>query len=139
MTAEVQVPARTTSLVIPKIAFPNEVSLKVNDSEVAMSPGSKQAKVLRFFCSNPGGVLRRERLIELLHATNLESELASIQFEGCLWKNSHQVLSRLRRTMRYCFSKQMPHGTEWLPYCQNLGGWILYKLPGYGSDGGWHA
>ncbi|MCX6125014.1 MAG: hypothetical protein NTV34_09755 [Proteobacteria bacterium] len=129
---------KSVQLLLPNITFPSEVSIRINDSEMAMSTRSRQARVLRFFWNNPSGVLKRECLIELLHKNNLDLNVASIQFEGSLWRNSHQVMSRLRRTMGFCFAKHMPIGTEWLPYCSNLSGWILYKLPGYGSDGGWH-
>jgi len=130
---------KSIHLVIPELSFPNETTIRVNNSEMEINSRSRQSRILAFFWSNPQGILKREHLIEILHHQGLEKLIAAIHFEGSLWKNGHQILSRLRRTMAYCFSKHMPPGTEWLPYLPDLEGWILYKLPGYGSDGTWHA
>ena len=138
-TLDTSSPSKSIHLVIPDVAFPTDTHIKVRDSEMVANPKSRQARVLQFFGNNPDGVLKRENLLELLHQTRLEYKIAAIHFEGSLWRNSHQVMSRLRKTLTYCFARHMPPGTEWLPYCESLGGWILYKLPGYGSDGGWHS
>jgi hypothetical protein len=86
-------------------------------------------------------VLRREQLIEILYDDEEEDaadDNLSVRFEISLWRASHQVLSRLRKALAYCFADEMPKGTEWLQYSEPLDGWILYRLPGFGSDGGWH-
>lgn len=124
---------------VPELEFPDEYTLRIGNTEMAINQASLQSRVFKFFKRHPDGILKREDLLEILHESSLERKVASIQFEGSLWKNGHQVMSRLRRTLCYCFRGKVPVGTEWLPYIDDLEGWIFYKLPGYGADGCWHA
>lgn len=124
---------------IPEVHFTATNSMRLGGKEFEIDPDSKQARVLEFFFGTPDGVLKREQLLALLYEDELAGGIHTIHFDSNLWTNGHQVLSRLRRALGLCFEHAMPHGTEWLPFSHERDGWILYKLPGYGSDGAWHS
>jgi hypothetical protein len=123
---------------IPEVRITDPNTVKVDGSEFQVHPRSLQARVLEYFFSCPNGLLKRGELLDLLYEDELEDALSTIRYEGSRWCSGHKVMSRLRKGLSQKFLNRVPAGTEWLPFSNILDGWILFKLPGYGSDGGWH-
>lgn len=130
--------AHPGSIKVPEVRLTGANSIKVGGQEIAVNPQSRQARVLEYFFGSPKGLLRRQELLTLLYEEELSSSLNTIRYEDSLWSSGHKIMSRLRKTLATKFAGRVPDGTEWLPFSNVLDGWILFKLPGYGSDGGWH-
>lgn len=124
---------------IPKVRFSDAKTLEISGAAFKVHPKSRQARVLEYFFSCPNGLLRRAELLGLLYENEVEKGLHTIRYQGSKWCSGHKVMSRLRKGLAKKFVHTVPHGTEWLPYSNILDGWILFKLPGYGSDGTWHT
>jgi hypothetical protein len=52
--------------------------------------------------------------------------------------NVDKAISRLRLDLNRFFGDLVPEGTSWLYFSKKIDGWLLYRLPGLGSDGGFH-
>ncbi|MCX6118021.1 MAG: hypothetical protein NT027_10800 [Proteobacteria bacterium] len=126
------------SVSIPRIRFPSENSIKVANRKVTIAASSRQANVIRFFCSDASRLLPKLAVTKVVHDLSQSHDSIHFRHEEALLKNSTQVLCRLRKRLAQKFNSFMPEGTEWLHYSEKKGGWILYRLPAYGSDGGWH-
>ncbi len=129
---------KSIRVAIPHIQFPSEHSIKIGSQIALIDPDSRQAHVLKYFYSDPKNYLPKSKLIDIVHEETTAADAITFRHEFALWQSSNQVLCRLRRTLSEKFKYLMPTGTEWLPFSEDLQGWILYKLPAYGSDGGWH-
>lgn len=123
-------------ITVPNVRF-NDSKLEIGGEEFKAHPKSLQARVLEYFFCNPNGLLRRAELLGLLYENEVEGALYTKRYQGSKWCSGHKVMSRLRKGLAEKFSHAVPVGTEWLPFSNILDGWILFKLPGYGSDGNW--
>lgn len=123
---------------VPEVRFSDNGKLEIEGSAFQARAKSLQARVLEYFFSSPNGLLKRTDLLGLLYEPDLEPSIHTIRYEGSKWGSGHKVMSRLRKSLNEKFAHRVPPGTEWLPFSHILDGWILFKLPGYGSDGGWH-
>ena len=130
--------AKETRVRIPEVRFSEAGTLQIEGAEFQARPKSLQARILDYFFSCPNGLLRRAELLNLLYEEEFEHTLHTIRYQGHKWGSGHKVMSRLRKGLADKFAHRVPPGTEWLPFSNILDGWILFKLPGYGSDGGWH-
>lgn len=131
--------SRVNKVTVPEVQFCDRQTLKVQSEEFQVRPQSRQAKVLEYFFHCPNGLLRRGELLELLYEEEIKNDVHTIQYDGVKWCSGHKVMSRLRKSLSDKFKHIVPLGTEWLPFSNILDGWILFKLPGYGSDGKWHS
>ena len=122
---------------IPRIWFGARSSILVEDRTYKAKRGSVQDKILSFFYVDHERVLTLDQLTDILMDKSIP-EAPSVSYVVTSHANARKSVSRLRRSLIERFSSVIPPGMEWLHYSANRGGWILYKLPGLGSDGEWH-
>lgn len=102
---------------------------RINEKLAKIRATNQQVRVLSFFLLSPEKVLVKQDLPKLLYGASISDSKHSTRYASSKWRSSHQVMSRLRRLLQTNFSKDVPYGTEWLPYCAILGGWMLFRPP----------
>jgi hypothetical protein len=125
------------SIPLPVISLSQGPTIRVGHHGVSIHPRSRQAKLLQYFQMDASRYLPRQKLLDVVGHAGADSEISVVR-EEALMKSGVKVLSRLRQRLMVSFQNMVPDGTEWLPYSSKVDGWILFKLPGYGSDGQWH-
>ena len=113
--------------------------MRVGGRSFTIKPGTDQSLILNYFSSDPGTLLERNILTNLLCPKSAELELRSTSHLESRWIRVVKIMSRLRQVLSERFFGMVPLGTEWLHYSPRRDGWILYRLPGLGSDGDFHT
>jgi len=89
---------------------------------------SRQIKVLKALASQKSGILRKDELIGVIYDDILETNPSlSLRRIGRRYQTAVKTISRLRIELEKFFGDISPPGFGWLPWRENLQGWILYN------------
>jgi hypothetical protein len=89
---------------------------------------SRQIKVLKAIASQKSGILRKDELIGVIYDDILETDPSlSLRRIGRRYQTAVKTISRLRIELEKFFGDISPPGFGWLPWRENLQGWILYN------------
>jgi hypothetical protein len=106
---------------------------------------SVRAQILQLMGRSEGGILsrasyQRELIMPHIPARDRFTGNSLVLGDGFHRRrnNVDKALSRLRQDLKNFFSDLVPDGTSWLYFSEKIDGWILFRLPGLGSDGQFH-
>ena len=89
---------------------------------------SRQIKVLKALAARKSGILRKDELIGVIYDDILETDPSrSLRRIGRRYQTAVKTISRLRLELEKFFGDISPPGFGWLPWRENLQGWILYN------------
>ena len=129
---------RSVKIEFPLIQFEGSV-IHVGDRSYSARSGTAHHIILSYFQSDQGVLLDRVTLIRMLYGQQSLNHPVTIRFMDGKWLRAIKYISRLRQALCERFFGLVPVGTQWLHFSTRRDGWILYKLPGLGSDGRFHS